>query len=181
LTSSASSGTAIWARVEPPQKAGKRLVEGRVFAAGQQGLLGLSLSRPDLISPAAQVGHVGRMAARKGPNAAALAKAVRVWRAAGRLDEIAELQVALATESARLVDDVRDSDASASTRTDLFSEHRQQIAELRRAIPPIRPANPFDAIEAALVESFDTKRVDGEGDEAPELDKTARQMAAYPD
>jgi hypothetical protein len=43
---------------------------------------------------------MARLAARRGPNAAALARAVRGWRAAGRLDEIAELQVALATESA---------------------------------------------------------------------------------
>ncbi len=36
----------------------------------------------------------------------------------------------------------------------MFSEHRQQIAALRQAVPPIRPPNPFDAIEAALAESF---------------------------
>jgi hypothetical protein len=122
------------------------------------------------------------MAARsKGPNAAALAKAVRVWRAAGRLDEIAELQIALATESAKLVDDVRDSDASASTRTDLFTEHRQQIAELRKAVPPIRPANPFDAIEAALVESFRIGQVDGDEDQAPDLDEMERQLGTHLD
>jgi hypothetical protein len=120
-------------------------------------------------------------AARRGPNAAALAKAVRVWRRAGRLDEIAELQVALATECARLVDDVRDSDASASTRTDLFSEHRQQIAELRKAVPPIRPPNPFDAIEAALADSFRTEQVDGDEDQPPDLDEMEGQLVAHPD
>jgi hypothetical protein len=122
---------------------------------------------------------MGAMAARKGPNAAALAKAVRVWRAAGRLDEIAELQVALATESAKLVDDIRNSDASASTRTDLFSEHRQQIAALRKVVPHIRPVNPFDAIEAALAASLRPQRGDGDETQAP--DGLEGQLRTYPD
>jgi hypothetical protein len=96
------------------------------------------------------------MAARKGSNALALAKVVRIWRVAGRLDEGAELLVTLATDSAALVDAVRgtDSDASAGMQTDCITEHRQLIGELRRAVPPIRPVNPFDAIEAPLVQSL---------------------------
>jgi hypothetical protein len=91
---------------------------------------------------------------------------------------MAELQVALASESARLVDDVRDSDASASTRTDLFSEHRQQISELRKAIPPIQRPNPLDAIEAALLASM-TPEPEPD-DSAPDWDEAERQMAAHP-
>jgi hypothetical protein len=67
------------------------------------------------------------------------------------------------------------------TRTDLFSEDRRQITELRKAVPPIRPPNPFDAIEAALVESFRTGQVDDDEDQAPDLDEMERQLATHPD
>jgi hypothetical protein len=91
---------------------------------------------------------------------------------------MAELQVALATESARLVDDVRDSDASASTRTDLFSEHRQQISDLRKAIPPVPPPNPLDAIEKALLESMTPEHAPD--DDVPDWDEAERQLIANP-